>query len=177
MLSIVQQIIEFYTKHLKIPTISDLKIEDDSLLQKKWSVFVTIYKNWEIRWSAWNIKEIKANLIEELIENTIICISKDPRFSPLKLDETSLIKIRIDLLTNRKVLNEWELAKLDPVKSWVLVIKKDYEKMATILPNINPSLLTWENFIPILKEKLIEKEFDEKEYIIYEIQSETFIDF
>ena len=177
MLNIVQQTIVFYTKYLKTPNILDLKIDDKSLLEKKWSVFVTIYKNWEIRWSAWNIKEIKSNLVEELIENTVKSISNDSRFSPIKPDEVDLTKIRIDLITNRKILNEWELIKLDPVKSWVLIIKKDYEKMAAILPNINPNLLTWEDFIPVLKEKLAEKNFDEKDYIIYAISTEMYINF
>ena len=177
MIQIVKQTIVFYTKYLKTPNINDLKIEDKSLIEKKWSVFVTIYKNWEIRWSAWNIKEIKSSLAEELIENTIKSISKDSRFSPVKPDEVEHIKIRIDLITNRKVLNEWELVKLDPVKSWVIVIKKDYEKMVVILPNINPTLLTWDDFIPVLKEKLTEKNFLEKDYILYEIETEKFVNF
>ena len=177
MIQIVQQTIEFYLKYLKIPNLSDIKIEDKLLLEKKWSLFITIYKNWEIRWSAWNIKEIKSNIAEELIENTIKSISKDSRFSPIKLDELNSLKIRIDSIINRKVLNNWELTKLDPVKSWILVIKKDYEKMAAILPNISPTLLTWDDFIPVLKEKLIEKEFDEKNYIMYEIETKTYNNF
>ena len=45
--------------------------------------------------------------------------------------------------------------------------------MACILPNINPKLLTWDDFIPILKEKLSEKSFNETDYIIYEIKTEV----
>ena len=176
MITIVKQTIEFYTKYFKTPSINDIKFKDESLLNKQGSVFITIYKNWEIRWSAWNIKEIKSSLAQEIIENTIEAISKDSRFKPLKLDEAQKLKIRIDLITNKNILQDAEIKKLDPVKNWILVIKKDYEKMACILPNINPLLLTWEDFIPVLKEKLNEKKFDEKDYIIYNIETEIFRD-
>jgi len=176
MIQIVKQTIEFYAKYLKTPTINEVKFEDESLLAKQWSVFVTIYKNWEIRWSAWNIKEIKSSLVWEIIENTIEAISKDTRFEPIKLDEVKDLKLRLDIITNRNVLKEWEIKKLDPVKNWVLAIKKDYENVACILPNINPSLLTWGDFIPVLESKLWIKKFDEKDYIIYSIETEIFRD-
>ena len=59
MLDIAQQTLEFYTKYLKTPTLEDLKITDTSLLEKQWCVFVTIYKNGEVRWWAGNIKELQ----------------------------------------------------------------------------------------------------------------------
>ena len=46
--------------------------------------------------------------------------------------------------------------------------------MACILPNINPKLLSGEDFINVLKEKLQEPKFNENEYIIYEIKTEVF---
>jgi AMMECR1 domain-containing protein len=49
MLEIVQQTIDFYTKYLKTPDIKELKIENPSLLNQKGSIFVTLYKNGEIR--------------------------------------------------------------------------------------------------------------------------------
>lgn len=176
MIKIVKQTINYYTKYFKTPTVNDIIFEDESILNKQWSIFVTIYKNWEVRWSAWNIKEIKSSLIWELIENTIEAISKDSRFEPLKLDEINDIKIRVDIINNRTILADSGIKKLDPVKYWILAIKKDYEKIACILPNINPILFTWEDFIPVLKEKLNEKKFDEKDYILYSIETEILRD-
>lgn len=172
MISTVKQTIDYYTKYLKKPEINELKIEDPSLLEKNWSIFVTIYKNWEIRWSAWNIKEIKANLVDEIIENTIQAISKDKRFKPLTIDEAKDIKIRIDYITNRRVLQDKEILNIDPTKSWVLAIKKDYSAMAMVLPNINPILLTWVDLFPILAAKFNIKNFEEKDYILYEIKTD-----
>ena len=177
MLKIAQQTIDFYLKNFKTPTIEDLKIEDTSLLEKKWSVFVTLYKKGEIRWASWNIKEIKANLIEEIIENTIVSLSKDSRFEKVKLNESSDLKIRIDLITSRKILQEKEIFQIDPVKNGVLLLKKDYSQMATILPNINPSLLTWEDLLPILEMKFNTKWFKEEDYIIYKIETNSINNF
>ena len=169
MLNIAKQTIDFYMKNLKTPTQNDLKIENTNLLSEKSSVFVTIYYKWNIRGSSWNIKEIKENSISEIIENTIHAISKDSRFKTLTLNESKDIKIRIDKISSRNILKDKSIKQIDPTINWVIVIKKDYSKLACILPNINPLLLTWEDFIPVLIEKLKEKDFSENDYIIYEI--------
>jgi hypothetical protein len=49
--------------------------------------------------------------------------------------------------------------------------------MAAILPNINPSLLIWEDLIPILEAKFNSKWFKEEDYILYKIETETFNNF
>jgi len=175
MISLVEQTIDFYLKNQKAPEIKDLKIKDTNLLNTKSSLFVTIYQKGEVRGSAWNIKELKENTVLELIENTIAAISKDSRFKPLW--DNTWIKIRIDKIISRNILQDNKIKEVDPTNSGILSIKKDYSKMACILPNINPLLLTWEDFIPVLKEKLSEKKFEEKEYINYEIKTESINNF
>jgi len=76
MIDIAKQTIDLYLKNFKTPNTDDLTIEDKSLLESSWSIFVTIYKKWEIRGASWNIKEIKSNLAEEIIENTVNAIQK-----------------------------------------------------------------------------------------------------
>jgi hypothetical protein len=49
--------------------------------------------------------------------------------------------------------------------------------MAVILPNINPSLLTWEDLLPILESKFNTKWFKEQEYIIYKIETQKYDNF
>lgn len=173
MISTAKQTLEFYVKYFKTPKIEDLKIENPNLLEVNGSVFVTIYLNGQIRWSSWNIKEIKPTIAEEIIENTIWAISKDSRFKPIKLDDAKNIKIRIDKIINRRVLQDGELLQIDPTKSWVLALKKDYSAMAVILPNINPILLTGEDLIPVLESKFNTKKLDQKDYILYEIKTEV----
>lgn len=179
MISIVKQTIEYFLKTGKKISIVDLKIENKNLINEKISCFVTIFSKWEVRWSAWNIREIKDNIVEELIENTFYAISKDSRFSPLTSGEYSDLKIRIDKITETKFLSKEEktIKDIDPNKFWVLAIKNDYWKMACILPNINPKLISWDDFIRVLKEKLNEPNFNENNYILYEIKTEIFTNY
>ncbi len=171
MLNIAEQTINFYFKNFKTPNIEDLNIQDTNLLEKKWSLFVTLYKKWVIRWASWNIKEIKSNIIEEIIENTINALTKDSRFKKVQLNEVKDLKIRLDLITSRQILQEKEILQIDPTKEWVLLLKKDYSSMAVILANINPSLLTWEDLIPIIEAKFNISSFKEEDYIIYKIET------
>lgn len=170
MIEIVKEIINYYIKNKKEPSINEINILDKNMLVEKWCIFVTLYKNWEIRWSAWNIKEIEVSIIHELIKSTVEAIS-DKRFSTITFDEATDLKIRIDILWERKMLAVWEMQKLDPIKSWVIAIRKDYEKLAVILPNINHILMSWEDFKWVLKFKLWEDKFDENNYIVYEVWS------
>lgn len=174
MIDIVKKTIDFYIKNWKTPSMWDLKLSTwDS---NKSSLFVTLYYKWEVRWSAWNIKEIANSKEEEIIENTVSAISEDSRFKPMNSSEAKSIKVRIDTIESRRVLWDWELASVEPVKSWVIAIKKDYSKMWVILPNISASIFMWADFEKALWAKLWEK-FDEKNYIIYEIKTEIEKDF
>ena len=106
MISIVKQVIDYFIQTGKKISLIDLKIEDKSLINEIISCFVTIYSKWEVRGSAGNIKDLKDNAVEELIENTFEAISKDSRFSPLTANEASDLKIRIDKISSRNMLKD-----------------------------------------------------------------------
>jgi len=170
MLDIAKQTVEFYFKNFRAPKIEEIEIKENSLLEKTGSIFVTLYISWVIKWSSGNIKEIESSLAGEIIENTISAL-EDSRFEKINISEKDSIKIRVDEINSRwKPLNDWEIKNIDPLKYWVLVIKTDYEKSATILPNISGSLMTWEDFIPVLGKKLSE-DFDDKNYLVYKIET------
>ncbi len=177
MLSIIKQTAQFYLKNKKLPQVSELKIEDESLLHKKGSLFITFYEKGEVRGSAGNITDLRDTIVDELIENTVEALVHDSRFSPITIEDVSKLKIRLDIITKKDMITEIDIKKLDPVTSWILVLKKDYEKLAAILPNINPKLLTGSDFIPVLQAKLWVKEFDAKDYIIYALETKIYRDF
>ncbi len=172
-LEISQKTIDFYLKNKIIPKESDLKIKDKILLWKKWCIFVTIYKNWLIRWSAWSVKELEENIVMETVKSTIDAISNDKRFKNLTQEEFKDTKIRVDYIKKRDLLQNWKINDLDPQKSWIIVICKDYSALAVILPWISKKLLTWSDFIPVIEEK-IKKDFKENENYIYEIKTDIF---
>lgn len=177
MLEIVKQTIDFYMKNLKKPKIEDLDIKEEELLNKRSSCFVTLYHKWNIRWSSWNVKEIEKNSASELIENTVHALTNDKRFKKITLWESKELKIRIDEIVSREIIKSEDINKIEPTSSWILVLKKDYEKMACILPNIDPKILTWEDYSPILREKLWEKTFNPDDYIVYQITTQTKTDY
>ena len=172
MITLAQQTIDFFTTNLREPKLEELKLENQALVQERGCVFVTVYQKWEIRGSAGNIKEIEWSLAEETIKSTIAAISTDKRFKPLTKAEAEWIRIRIDKIKNRKVLEVWKVASIDPVTHGIIVIKRDYTKLVTILPNISPAVLSSTDLVDYLEAKLWEK-FDEKEYIVYEIETEV----
>lgn len=175
MLNVVEQIIKFYLQYKKSPDVWDLKLEDTTLMEEKKSIFITLYKNGEVAGSSGCINGNKRPLISELIDNTIHALSKDDRFDKLELKDLEHIKIRLDIIESRDVLDDKEntLEKLDPSKSWVLAIKKDYEKIALILPNVHPILLTGEDFKDVLQKKLDEKKFQKEDYLLFEIKTQV----
>lgn len=173
MKELVARILDEYFKKMREPKLSDLPGIDESLLSEKWCVFITIYINGEVHGSAGNIKEIHNSLAEEIISSTIHALTWDKRFPPLTLEQAEKIQYRIDKISDRKMITRKELLKLDPVKQGTIAIKRDYEKLAVVLPNMSPKILTWEDFIPVLLKKMNERKLDDAEYIFYQISTEV----
>ncbi len=172
LINIALSTINFYFKNRTIPTIEDLNLTTWNLLHTKWCIFVTIYKKWDVRWSAWNIKEFEPSVIHETIKSTIDAISKDSRFEPLKEEELNDIKLRIDYIKDRVLISEWKIVLLDPLKSWIIAISKDYSSAWIVLPNISNLLLSWVDFIWVLSAKM-NKPFEEKNCYVYEIKTDV----
>jgi AMMECR1 domain-containing protein len=173
MKELVAQILEFYFTKMREPKLTELKLESTGVTQEKGCCFVSFYINGEVHGSAWNVKEIHSTLTEELISNTIQALTGDKRFPPLTLEQTEKIQYRIDRISERKIVSQKDLSSLDPVKSGIIAIKRDYDKLGVILPNMSAKLLTGDDFTPVMLAKLDEKKLDDKNYILYEIKTEV----
>lgn len=174
MLELAKKILKFYIELNQEPTLDDLEITNDDLLNNKWSIFVTLYKNWEVVWSAWNIVELEPNKALELIKSCIWALN-DRRFVG-KVDSISDLKIRIDEITSKETLKDKEITQIIPQNSWVIVIKKDYDDLGVILPWISPNINTWNDLVLVLNKKL-KADFVNDDYIIYEIKTNVLTDF
>jgi hypothetical protein len=86
------------------------------------------------------------------------------------------LRIRIDYISKRELQQEWKIYTIDPVKSWVIAMSKDYNSIWIVLPNISSKLLTWEDFIPILEAKM-NKKFNEKDLYLYEIKTDVYTNY
>ena len=176
MIDIAQDVLKYYLTYQKAPATSDIEIQDETLLEQSGTIFITLYKKGNIIGSAGNIKEIKASVIHEITENTISACN-DERFTKPKLDEIQDIQIRIDEISDRFVLGEWELNNIDPTTHGVIVLQKDYSKMAVILPNIDPKLITGEDMIPVISAKLGQEKWSPSDSIIYKIDTKQTTNF
>ena len=173
MKEIVSAVLDTYFKKMRAPTIEELSINNAHLLNEKWCCFVTLYLSGELRWSAGNVKEIHNSLAQELISNTMQALTEDKRFTPLTLDQTENIQFQIDKISDRKMINLADIKNIDPVKNGIIVIDREYEKLAVLLPNMSPKLLTGEDLIPVLTNKLKEKEMSDAKHIFYSIETIT----
>lgn len=174
MINIVKQTLQYFLNNGKIPTKNELIITDTSLLQKKATVFVTLYKNGNIVGSSGNVVELENDIVNELIQNSVYSL-QDPRFERLSIADLEKVKIRIDIITSRNILDK-PFSELNPARSGILVIKKDYSKLSIILPNISPTLVSWADFPKVLSWKL-EENFKADDFIIYEIQTQVTSDY
>ena len=173
MKELVAQILDVYFKKMREPKLEELSGVNENLSSERGCCFITLYLNGEVHGSAGNIKEISPSLAHELIENTIQALTGDKRFSPLTLAESEKLQFRVDHITDRKMISIDDFKKLDPIKVWIIAIKRDYEKLAVILPNMSPKIITGDDFIAVLKKKLSVTKFKEKDYILYQISTKT----
>lgn len=175
MLDIVKQTLDYYLKNNIAPNEYQIEVSDQRVLNEKWMIFVTLYKNWEITWSSWNIVEIGKNVFEEIVSNTVEAL-KDVRFEMLKIEDLPNVKTRIDIVRNRVLLDENAFKSIDPLKYWIIAIKKDYLKLAIILPNISNSMNSLDDIKHVLSKKL-DEEFKFENYIVYSLETEVLTDF
>lgn len=174
MINLAKKIIKFYSELNQEPSLEDLEITDPGFTQEKWCLFVTLYQNWEIVWSCGNFIEIEDSKWNELIKACIWALN-DERFKNVKKDYNN-IKIRIDELESKEILKEKSIRDIVPAQSWLIVIKKDYEDIAILLPAISPNINTWSDLVLVLNKKL-KQDFVENDYIIYEIKTKQLTDF
>lgn len=84
----------------------------------KSAVFVTLYKNQELRGCIGTILPYMENLALEIIHNAVAAGLEDPRFMPVKKEEMDEIEISVDVLTEPKPADRSEL---DPKRYGVIV--------------------------------------------------------
>ena len=173
MKEIVSWVLDIYFKKMREPKLEELDITSTPLTTGKWCCFVTLYLNGEVRGSAGNIKEIHVSLAEELVSNTMQALTWDKRFTPITLSEAEKIQFRIDKITDKKMISLGDIKDIDPVKNGIIAIHRNYEKLATILPNMSPKILTGDDLIPVLQNKLWEKDINDKNHIFYSIATTT----
>lgn len=60
--------------------------------------FVSVHKNGMLRGCIGTIGPVQDSIVEEIINNGISAVSRDPRFDPVREDELDLLEISVDIL-------------------------------------------------------------------------------
>lgn len=70
----------------------------EELTSRRAGAFVSLHKNGNLRGCIGTIMATQKNLAEEILQNAISACSRDPRFSPVQVDELDDIEYSVDVL-------------------------------------------------------------------------------
>jgi AmmeMemoRadiSam system protein A len=104
----------------------------DELTKNKAGVFVSLKKDKRLRGCIGTFMPTQKNIALEIIENAVSAAVRDPRFSPLKLEEVDFLDISVDVLSIPEEVDS--ISQLDPQKYGVIATS-GYKK-GLLLPNL-----------------------------------------
>ncbi|MCX7903678.1 MAG: AmmeMemoRadiSam system protein A [Caloramator sp.] len=127
---LARESLEYYIKHqkyIKIPS-----YVTDEMLNQKSGVFVSIYKNGELRGCIGTIYPLTNSIAEEIIRNSVQSGTNDPRFYPVEEDELDELEYSVDVLMPPKPAAKEDL---DP-KRYGVIVRKGI-RAGLLLPNLD----------------------------------------
>lgn len=158
-----------------------LEIDEESLpsevLKEKRGVFVTLWKNKELRGCVGDL-EGNREIYQSVIDNSLASGLLDNRFLPLTINELAEIEIEISILSPLKKLSsknkEDLLGYLGKKRPGLFVKKNNFQ--ATFLPQVWAEIEKPEMFLSELCRKagLEENEWKKMDLEIYEYEAEVF---
>lgn len=112
-----------------------LKLPEDlprEMLDERAGVFVTIYKDGNLRGCIGTIGPVQENIAMEIIQNGISSCSRDPRFYAVDVNELPYLSVSVDVLMPAEDIES--IDELDPTKYGVIVNKG--HRRGLLLPNL-----------------------------------------
>ena len=103
------------------------------LLNMKAGAFVSIHKFGALRGCIGTIASTQENLAQEIIQNAVSAVSKDPRFQPVTEDELKYLDINVDVLGEAEKISS--PSELD-VKKYGVIVQSGY-KRGLLLPDLD----------------------------------------
>ena len=103
------------------------------LLNTKAGAFVSVHKFGALRGCIGTIASTQDSLAQEIIENAVSAVSKDPRFQPVTEDELKYLDINVDVLGEAEPIKSE--AELD-VKKYGVIVQSGY-KRGLLLPDLD----------------------------------------
>ena len=104
----------------------------EDFMDKRAGVFVSLKKDGNLRGCIGTFLPTQDNIALEITENAISAATRDPRFSPVTIDEVDFLSISVDILSPPEEVDDISL--LDPRKYGVIV--SSGFKKGLLLPNL-----------------------------------------
>ncbi len=95
-------------------------------------VFVSLKKDGHLRGCIGTFLPTQDNIALEIIENAVSAATRDPRFTPVNIDEVEKLDISVDILSPPEEVKD--VSQLDPQKYGVIV--NSGFKKGLLLPNL-----------------------------------------
>lgn len=104
-------------------------------MRRRAGAFVTIHRHGRLRGCIGTIQPMFDNVAEEVIQNAIAAATRDPRFSPVRLDELADLDIKVDVLGEPEPVTS--LDDLDPKRYGLIVESEGHpKKRGLLLPDL-----------------------------------------
>jgi AmmeMemoRadiSam system protein A len=140
-IELVKRAIEEYIKNKKIIEVpSDLPQE---FYSRKAGVFVTIFKNGELRGCMGTYAPTKENIAKEIIYNAVAASSKDYRFLPVSKVDLGDLKYEVSILSEPELIKD--IKNHDPKKHGLIVQCAD-GRAGLLLPDLEDIDIVDEQF-------------------------------
>jgi AmmeMemoRadiSam system protein A/AmmeMemoRadiSam system protein B len=137
--------VEHYVKTGKTPAVKE---EVPPEFTYKAGVFVSIYKEGNLRGCIGTTEPTTGSIVDEIIQNAVSAATDDPRFLPVTQDELDMLEYSVDILSAPEVVED--LGELDPKKYGVICVKGN--RRGLLLPDL-PGIDTVEEQLAIAKRK------------------------
>ena len=144
--SLAKETIEEYIRFGNV--INPPEYSSKELLENRSGVFVSIHKFGQLRGCIGTFLPMESCIAKEIIANAIAASTRDPRFSPIEVDELKDLEINVDVLTTPETIDSTDL--LDP-KKYGVIVSKDTRR-GLLLPDLE-GVNTVEDQILIAKRK------------------------
>lgn len=143
---LAKETISSYTAFGTLPHVTDSLPAE--MTESRSGVFVSIHKNGRLRGCIGTISATTGSIAEEIIQNAVSACSRDPRFSPVRTEELSDLKISVDVLTRAEPVSSVD--ELDAARYGVIVSKGS--RRGLLLPDLD-GVDTPQQQIAIAKQK------------------------
>lgn len=130
--NLAKKTVEFCVKHGRAIEMPEELPQE--FYSRKSGVFVTIFKNNELRGCVGTYLPVRENIAQEIIDNAISACSRDYRFSPISKSDLLYLKYEVSILSSPELIKD--IKNHNPKKHGLIVRCAD-GRCGLLLPDLD----------------------------------------